>query len=134
MPRYTQAEVNEATEELRELLAPGDTVYCVLRHVSASGMTRWIDLYVIRDNQPRWISYRASRVIGYPVNTRNHEGLEVGGCGMDMGFHVVYSLASRLFPDGFECIGDGCPSNDHSNREDRSHHPAGGYALRSRWL
>lgn len=134
MTKYTRTEVNEATEELREILTPGDTIYCVLRHVSPSGMTRWVDLYIMGEDGPRWLSYRASRVVGYPVNTRNHEGIEVGGAGMDMGFHLVYSLASRLYSDGFACLGEGCPSNDHSNREERDWHPEGGYALKHRWL
>lgn len=37
----------------------------------------------------------------------------------------------------FECIGHGCPSNDHCNG-DRDytphHHNSGGYALKHRWL
>lgn len=44
----------------------------------------------------------------------------MNGCGMDMGFHLVYSLSRVLFSPkqgGFECLGIGhyCPSNDHSN-------------------
>lgn len=62
-----------------------------------------------------------------------------------MGFELVYSLSRTLFPDGFDCIGEGdgygtfCPSNDHSNDRTRDyspgrHHGGGGYALRQRWL
>lgn len=140
----------EATDDLRELLAPGDTVYTVLRHVSRSGMYRAIDLYVIRDGEPRRITHTASRLLeGYD---NRHEAAKANGCGMDMGFHLVYSLSSVLFKDGFDCIGkaseqypdyiEGCPSNDHSNRrffEERgeavpTHHRDGGYALKHRWL
>lgn len=59
------------------------------------------------------------------------------GCGMDVGFSLVYNLGWVLFPNGFECVGERCPSNDHSNGDrDYSphHHSDGGYALRQRWL
>jgi hypothetical protein len=41
------------------------------------------------------------------------DGYKVGGCGMDMGFHLVYTLASVLFP------------------EDRK---TGGYKLNHEWI
>ena len=54
-----------------------------------------------------------------------------------MGFAVIYELSQALFPKGFECIGEKCPSNDHSNG-DRDytphHHNSGGYALKHRWM
>ena len=46
----------EAIEHLRTMLQPGDTVYTVLRNVSRSGMSRGIDLYMIQDNKPVWIT------------------------------------------------------------------------------
>lgn len=88
-----------------------------------------------------WISAYVGHAIGSPQSYRNWEkslGLTVGGCGMDMGFHLVYNLSRVLFPSGFECIGKGCPSNDHSNG-DRNYEPHrhtgdGGYAIKHRWL
>lgn len=66
------------------------------------------------------------------------DALVVNGCGMDMGFHVVYELGYTLYGrDGFICIGERCPSNDHSNgdRDYTPHaHTDGGYALRYEWL
>ncbi len=47
-----QQDKEMALTTLSELLNPGDTVYCVLRHTAPSGMTRWIDLYVMRDDEP----------------------------------------------------------------------------------
>ena len=143
-------DLDAATANLREL-HPGDTVYTALSHAAASGMTRWIRAIVIRDNTPRDISWDAAKLIDAPVNTRNHDGVEIGGCGMDMGFHLVYSLSRALFRDGFDCIrftAEGtdlaendrskwCPSNDHSNirgLHTLSHHSDGGYALNHRWL
>ncbi len=110
------AERDQAREDLRKLCPPNTTVYTILRHVSRSGMTRDLDLYVMEDNQPRRITYSACLASGQSYN-RNAEAMRVGGCGMDMGFHAVYVLSSSLYPDGFECVGSGCPSNDHSNAD-----------------
>jgi hypothetical protein len=149
-------EREEARQRLRaDYLKPGDFVHTVLRHVSASGMSRRIDLYKLENGEPHWLSGLASKALG--IRQGKDGALVVGGCGMDMGFHVVYELSARLFPDGFGCIGEGCPSNDHSNG-DRDYtpnvlglqtgpdgekiiggcgshwHRDGGYALRHRWL
>jgi len=137
----------EAILHLRSVLHPGDTVYCVLRHVSRSGMSRNIDFYYIADGAPVWIASYVGHALGTPQSLKNWErsqGLTVGGCGMDMGFHMVYNLSRVLFPHGFACTGDKCGSNDHSNDRDGSfdrnkfagkmHTGDGGYALRHSWL
>ncbi len=125
---------------LRELLKPGDTVFTKLVSVSRSGMFRRIDVYVFRDNEPVWLTGSVAPLIGarYTMNDwQKQAGLGVSGCGMDMGFHVVYELSYALFKDGFDCIGEKCPSNDHSNG-DRNYEPhqhsSGAYALKHRWL
>src|SRR3989304_10405352 len=111
----TQATKEQKADALKQLsdLRPGETVYTKLNHVSKSGMYRVIDLYVMRDNQPRRISWSAAALLeGYDDHP---EGGKASGCGMDMGFHLVYNLSATLFRDGFDCIGELCPSNDHSN-------------------
>lgn len=125
MTKAQQAERAEALERLREWLKPGDTVYTILRHVSRSGMQRNIAPVVFLDGRadnPRFLYWNVALVLGMTPD-REREGVKVGGCGMDMGFHLVYSLSSALFRDGFGCIGEGCPSNDHSNgdRDYRAH-------------
>ena len=129
------AERQEAIGRLREWLKPGDTVYCVLRHVSRSGMQRSISFLGIEDGRHVDYTYNVGKALDYRFD-QNNDGLKVTGCGMDMGFHVVYNLGRALFPDGFDCIGEErrCPSNDHSNRENNAHHKDGGYALLSRWI
>lgn len=107
-----------AIKQLREILKPGDTVYTILRHVSASGMSRGIDLYTIRDNRMQFLTGYAAHAIGWKWGEK--AGIVVGGCGMDMGFHLVYTLSRTLFPDGFQ---DG-----------QDNHKDGGYALRHEWL
>jgi hypothetical protein len=98
-----------AKESLLRILKEGDTVYTVLRHVSASGMSRRIDLYTFQDNKPVYLS-------GYYAMMQGEEppqnGYRVGGCGMDMGFHLVYTLSSLLY--------------GYADR--------GGYELRHEWL
>lgn len=132
----------EAIAELKALLKPGETIYTILKHVSASGMYRAIDVYVFRNNEPRRITWSVGKAIDETYSTK-HEALGVNGCGMDMGYHVVYSLSRALWPDGVPCIGDKCASNDHSNgdrdytRHSVKHphmHRDGGYSLRHRWM
>ena len=113
--RTTPSEKDAALANLREMLPPSSTVYTILRHVSRSGMQREISLVVMRNGEPRNITYLAARVLDYRIGKR--DGLVVGGCGMDMGFHIVHNLGYALYPDGFGCIGKDCPSNDHSNRD-----------------
>ena len=49
----TKQERQDAIERLRSMLAPGDSVYTILRHVSRSGMSRSISL-VIPDQAPSY--------------------------------------------------------------------------------
>lgn len=147
-------------------LKPGDTVYAVLRHRSSSGMMRVIDLFVIRKNQfdgqqkPWRIGWKAAQATGLTYDIK-HEGIRIGGCGMDMGFHLVYSLSSVLFPEGFGEVGyklnangeiDRTTAERPADKEDlalmlaggfkfngRNGDPTGwdgdgGYALRHEWI
>lgn len=119
----------EAIKELRKMLRPGMMVYTVLRHVSSSGMCRWIDLYIHKKNQPVRLTWTAARALGWTYDPR-HEALKVGGCGMDMGFHAVYSLGYVLFPKGFKL-----PKGKLGRNGDTSGHDNdGGYALNHRWM
>ena len=90
----------EAREELRQLLA-GDRpqVLTLLRHVSRSGMSRDISLFIMdSDGDLRNITYTAAAALGESCKDRHgHNVIRVHGCGMDMGFHIVYNLSSVLF-------------------------------------
>jgi hypothetical protein len=138
MSRYTKEERAQALEKLKAMLPSGSTVHCVLRHVSRSGMSRSISVFAFApgENAPQDITYWASRVLDQPVDNK-HGGIRMGGCGMDMGFALVYDLSRCLYPQGFGCIGDTttgrigdrgvrCPSNDHTNGDrDYTPHTAG---------
>jgi hypothetical protein len=131
------AEREQAIERLREIFKPGDTVYTVLRHVSRSGMSRSISiLYSENPGDVVDVSFLLVRAMDYRFD-RDRGGVKVGGCGMDMGFHLVYNMSHVLYPNGFTCTGERCPASDHSNgdRDYTPHeHKSGGYALQQRWL
>jgi len=100
-------------------------------------MSRVIEFLKLNGNQDTFhLGWNIAKALGMRFD-RDREGIKVSGCGMDMGFHVVYNLSRTLFQDAFTCIGKTCPSNDHSNgdRNYRRHkHSDGGYALKHRWL
>ena len=135
--KYTKEQVERSRAYLLDALniKPGDTVYTKVNHVSRSGMSRNIEAYVMRGNEPVNISASAATLMKSPI--AKDGGVKMDGCGMDMGFALVYDLAYRLFPEGFDCIGEKCPSNDHTNgdRDYTPHdHQQGGYALKQRWM
>lgn len=115
----------DALKELRTMLKPGDTVYTVLRHVSSSGMSRRISVVAIgKDRKPLVLDWWIEKLGTYKRHSK-HEGLVVGGCGMDMGFHLVYGLGAAMWPNGTpkpHGVRNGSPDN------------AGGYALNHRWI
>ena len=134
----------EALNWLRKCLKPGDRVYTSLDHVSSSGMSRRIGVYHVHNGEIHKISRLVADAIGSSYNS-DKGSLVVGGTGMDMGYHVVYRLASVLWRDEFMCIGEGkdgvgrCPSNDHFNGDKEGYtvghkHSDGGYSLRHSWL
>jgi hypothetical protein len=137
-------ETEQAKIRLMDLLNDTGHVYTVLNHVSSSGMTRHISCYVAvviqHTKKPAIvnITWYISKMLDLK-RSRNNGGLVVGGCGMDMGYHIVYSLSSALYKNGFKCFGKDCHSNDHVNGpckriKGRKHHKDGGYALTQEWL
>ena len=169
MTKAQKAEQAEAIAKLREWLKPGDTVYTVLEHVSASGMSRTIKVVIpyIRYQCDVCGSDKADDVtvgdccrtgaVGVVLacsghytratvdhihpnhsvalaldykrdNARGRDGIKIGGCGMDMGFAIVYALGRKLFPEGFKVNGRG--RNGDTSGWDND----GGYALKHRWL
>lgn len=108
-------EAEEARERLREIIQHSDTVYTILRHVSRSGMRREISVrvFVGDDGVPMYLDALVARALGERVGA--HQGIIVDGCGMDMGFDLVYRLSIALF----------CPEKyDHD----------AAYSLTQRWL
>lgn len=134
----TKEEIRKSREFLLKLLHPNDKLYTILRHVSRSGMSRRIsviyisrtkvsDKFIYDENTPLDITPAVSNVIGLPYN-RDKDGMRIDGCGMDMGFEIVYNLGRQLFPDGFKVNGIGRNGNTSGWDKD------GGYALKQEWL
>jgi len=117
--KYPKEQVQQNLDRLHELLKPGDTILCVLRHVSKSGMSRRIDFYT---QNLDYLSHSFAVVRG---DAEPKNGLRVDGCGMDMGFSVVYSLGYKLWPEGTDT-----PHGTRNGEPDSN----GGYALKHRWL
>lgn len=107
-----QTEIEESKAELRKMFPKGSTVYCVLRRVARSGMSR--------DISPLWIGklprsqsagkcaldvrypwWHVAKVLGIRAISGGSDAVRINGCGMDMGFHLVYSLAAALYGDGY---------------------------------
>jgi hypothetical protein len=90
----------ESIERLRGIL-DGDekpTIYTILRHVSDSGMSRDISLLYVKGNSIYHLNYSVACALGDRLVSRNgSDAIRVHGCGMDMGFHLVYSLSSVLY-------------------------------------
>lgn len=104
-----EREKQEQLENLRKWFPIGSTVYTILRHVSATGMSRDISIVCIHPEEhgtgTRWIShpnYAVSKVLRLRLVTKNgSDAVRVGGCGMDMGFHLVNSLGYAIYNDGY---------------------------------
>ena len=124
MNQREQADRESSIASLKEhFLKPGDTVQCVLRSVARSGMSREISFLVVRDNAVLSIDWHIARVLD--MKQGRNGGIKVHGCGMDMGFHVVYNLGLRLWPKGTDK-----PHGTRNGEPDSD----GGYALKSSWL
>lgn len=146
MTNAQRQERQDAIDKLRQWYKPGDTVYTILEHVSRSGMSRQIRVvipYTRDDGQIDHLhpNYLVAKALGWRQAKRG-DGVIVGGAGMDAGYHLAYTLSHILYPDGFGCIGDRCPSTDHRNG-DRDYTPHGAIehwhrdgvsALRHRWI
>jgi hypothetical protein len=114
----------QAKADLLEFITPGQTVYCILRHVAKSGMSRRISLFVIQNGELRDITRTAAIAMDRKLN-RDECSIVVGGCGMDMGFHLIYSLGYHLWPNG---------TPEPHGRRNGEPDSDGGYALKHEWL
>jgi hypothetical protein len=85
----------EQLDGFREMLKPGMDIYTVLHHVSQSGMCRHIGLLVVDNGKIINVTYIACRVLG--LKRASDGGAVISGCGMDMGFEIVYELGRVLY-------------------------------------
>ena len=132
--KVKEQERKEAIDGLRKMgVKPGTTVYTNCNRVSRSGMSRVISCYIVQKGDIRDISGWVAHAIGWPRDYK-HGGVKVGGCGMDMGFHVVYTLGRVMFPKG-AALSKSCPSRiAQERRAGKTRETDGGYLLKQAWL
>lgn len=119
MARETKAQVKarerqEAIDKLRRIFDSGESlpiINTVLVHVSRSGMQRVIKPMIIHNGTIWDITPEVSKILDWRIHPK-HYGVTVDGCGMDMGFHLVYSLSASLY----------------------GHADQGGYKIKHHWL
>lgn len=78
------------------------TVFSIVRHVSASGLSRRIDFLIfdhvpgtgLQQVRPWWLTGSFSTLLGWP--THKDRGLIVMGAGMDMAEHTVDCIQRTL--------------------------------------
>ena len=87
----------EAINTLKKYIKRGDTIYTTVTHVTKTGMTRDIKVRQIKRNRPLNWTYYVANALEYK---QKNNGVRIGGCGMDMGFALVYNLARVLYKDG----------------------------------
>jgi hypothetical protein len=112
-----ELEKSESIERLRKLFTGDDkpVIHTITRHVSSSGMSRDISLIYVKGGAIHNITYSAALALEWPLSEKSgNRAVRVSGCGMDMGFHLVYTLSRVLYRDTVE--GDA------------------GYALSQAWL
>lgn len=126
--RVSKQDKEEAIKMLRKLCPPGTTILCILEHVSRSGMTRHIKFY---NEKMDFLSGYMSNALEM-TRSRRGDSLVVTGCGMDMGFSVVYTLSYVLHGDKDKGA-DAIASSGHPFKARRGHYRAG-YSLSHRWL
>ena len=126
-------EEQEAINTLRKILDKGGRrVYTIVRHRSSSGMFRLISCFSIVRNkhtkqcEPLCLDWYISKT-GLYARDKQREGLRISGCGMDMGFSVVYDVGSMCYPKG-----DGKTVTGRNG--DTKPETDGGYLLKQSWL
>ena len=97
-------EIKATKKELKAMLRRTRyKVYCNLRRVSRDGMNRVISFHLAGEDGIIDITWHINKCLvdskgkaWYSIDKTDY-GLRVGGCGMDMGFSVVYNLSKFLY-------------------------------------
>ena len=99
MARTRTNDQSPSLEQLRQWLPKGSRVFTILRSVSRSGMQREVSVVVFLPGVERPIhpNHHVCQVLG--LRRGKSDGVVLNGCGMDMGFHLVYELAHALHGD-----------------------------------
>jgi hypothetical protein len=69
-------------------------IYTKVTKVAPSGMSRWIQCYISSQDGISNISWFVACLTGNRYDS--HNGVFISGCGMDMGFELIYQLAYAI--------------------------------------
>lgn len=111
-----EREQAEAVETLKRWgVVDGTTIHGKVNHVSSSGMSRNIGLYIAESSGNIVdISYWASKALGWGYKDGYSGGVRVSGVGMDMIFHTIDSLSYAM---GY---GDICQDRDRTEPKEKN--------------
>ncbi len=88
-------------EILQDMFPQGSTAYTFVTKVAPSGMSRHIMVAGSRKKgHVQNVSWYIAELLDYKYKP-DTRSVFVCGCGMDMGFHLVYDLSSVLYGDGY---------------------------------
>ena len=91
--------MNNFESFLKEWFPKGSTASTTVVHVARSGMSRHIKVFAIDGDRIINVSHYVAEFLEMRYTDKN--AVFVGGCGMDMGFHLIYTLSSKLYDDGY---------------------------------
>ena len=94
-----KSDKERAEELLKEWFPKGSTAHTTVVHVARSGMSRHIKVFAISGERIQNVSYYVSKLLDWRYTDK--EAVFVGGCGMDMGFDLIYTLSRVLYDDGY---------------------------------
>lgn len=97
-----QAQLTYAVENAAKDRDGKPIFYVICRHVSGSGMSRTISVHYfdMETGSMRLLNYAAAVLLGR-LQDSNRDGVICKGCGMDMGFDLVYELSYAATGDGY---------------------------------
>ena len=93
-------------------------------------MSRDISVVLHGKDGPQDITRLVAEALDSKVKDRYFNAIRRQGCGMDMGFDLIYNLGRVLYPQGFDLV----PGQRGRNGDTSGHDDDGGYALNQRWL
>ena len=107
---WIKEEQTEAQARLKDWLKPGDRLWFVMRGVSRTGMTRYMDVVMFHEDNGEiaesWLTWNVACALGRRFNRSersrgklNYETLVVGGCGFCPANDVTMHLSRMLFGD-----------------------------------
>lgn len=101
----------EAIKYLKSLIKPDSELLININHVSSSGMTRKMTVYIIgKVEKYIWKNDKSVKVKKTDIIRLNHYlqkaelatldkngNCIISGCGMDMAFHLTYTIKTALY-------------------------------------